>query len=283
MNQRRQILILMLPPAAWLVALLLIPIGTMAVFTFRAGTFGPSSHQFTLDTYRAFIVNVDFHRLLLRSFGIASVVSVLSVVLAYPVAYVLSFQAGQHRVALLTALIIPAWTSYLLRVLAWKIMLGPSGMINELLIGLGVTHQALPVLLYNRWAVVITLVYSWIPFVALPIFAALERIDRSLLESAADLGAARWQSFLRVTLPLSLPGVAAAFLFVFIPTVGEYVTPALVGGPTGIMYGNIIQDQFLSSLDWPMGSLMSLAMLVVVLLPLLVVSRFVRLSELAGL
>lgn len=283
MNQRRQILILMLPPAAWLVALLLIPIGTMAVFTFRAGTFGPSSHQFTLDTYRAFIVNVDFHRLLLRSFGIASVVSVLSVVLAYPVAYVLSFQAGQHRVALLTALIIPAWTSYLLRVLAWKIMLGPSGMINELLIGLGVTHQALPVLLYNRWAVVITLVYSWIPFVALPIFAALERIDRSLLESAADLGAARWQSFLRVTLPLSLPGVAAAFLFVFIPTVGEYVTPALVGGPTGIMYGNIIQDQFLSSLDWPMGSLMSLAMLMVVLLPLLVVSRFVRLSELAGL
>ena len=283
MNQRRQILILMLPPAAWLVALLLIPIGTMAVFTFRAGTFGPSSHQFTLDTYRAFIVNVDFHRLLLRSFGIASVVSVLSVVLAYPVAYVLPFQAGQHRVALLTALIIPAWTSYLLRVLAWKIMLGPSGMINELLIGLGVTHQALPVLLYNRWAVVITLVYSWIPFVALPIFAALERIDRSLLESAADLGAARWQSFLRVTLPLSLPGVAAAFLFVFIPTVGEYVTPALVGGPTGIMYGNIIQDQFLSSLDWPMGSLMSLAMLMVVLLPLLVVSRFVRLSELAGL
>jgi spermidine/putrescine transport system permease protein len=282
MDERRRILVLMVPPTAWLVALLIVPIGTMAAVTFHSGTFGPSSQQFSLETYRTFIGDVAFHRLLLRSFGIALIVSALTVILSYPVAYFLSFQAGAHRVALLTALIIPAWTSYLLRVLAWKIILGPSGVLNSLLQGAGLTHEALPVLLYNRWAVIITLVYSWIPFVALPIFAALERIDRSLLESAADLGAARWQTFLRITVPLSLPGVIAGFLFVFIPTVGEYVTPSLVGGPTGVMYGNIIQDQFLSALNWPMGSLMSMALLIAVLLPLVAVGRNTRLSDLAG-
>ncbi len=283
MSERRRIIVLMLPATVWLVALLVIPIGTMAVFTFRAGTFGAASHQFTLDTYRAFFNDIAFHRLLLRSFWVAGIVSALSVGLAYPLAYILSFRAGPYRVALLTALIIPAWTSYLLRVLSWKIILGPSGVLNSLLQGAGLTHQALPVLLYNRTAVIITLTYTWIPFVALPIFAALERIDRSLLELASDLGAAHWQTFLRVTLPLSFPGVIAGFLFVFIPTVGEYVTPALVGGTTGIMYGNIIQDQFLSALNWPMGSLMSLAMLVAVLIPLILAGRFTRLAELAGL
>jgi spermidine/putrescine transport system permease protein len=273
----------MLPATVWLVALLVIPIGTMAVFTFRAGTFGAASHQFTLDTYIAFVGDIAFHRLLVRSFGLALIVSLLSVGLAYPLAYILSFRAGVYRVALLTALIIPAWTSYLLRVLSWKIILGPSGVLNSLLQGAGLIHQALPVLLYNRTAVIITLTYTWIPFVALPIFAALERIDRSLLESAADLGAARWQTFARVTLPLSVPGVIAGFLFVFIPTVGEYVTPSLVGGPTGVMYGNIIQDQFLSALNWPMGSLMSLAMLLAVLIPMVLAGRFTRLAELAGL
>jgi spermidine/putrescine transport system permease protein len=283
MTDRRRILVLMLPATVWLVALLVIPIGTMAVFTFRAGTFGAASHQFTLDTYIAFVGDIAFHRLLVRSFGLALIVSLLSVGLAYPLAYILSFRAGVYRVALLTALIIPAWTSYLLRVLSWKIILGPSGVLNSLLQGAGLIHQALPVLLYNRTAVIITLTYTWIPFVALPIFAALERIDRSLLESAADLGAARWQTFARVTLPLSVPGVIAGFLFVFIPTVGEYVTPSLVGGPTGVMYGNIIQDQFLSALNWPMGSLMSLAMLLAVLIPLVLAGRFTRLAELAGL
>jgi spermidine/putrescine transport system permease protein len=283
MTDRRRSLGLMLPATVWLVALLVIPIGTMAVFTFRAGTFGAASHQFTLDTYIAFVGDIAFHRLLVRSFGLALIVSLLSVGLAYPLAYILSFRAGVYRVALLTALIIPAWTSYLLRVLSWKIILGPSGVLNSLLQGAGLIHQALPVLLYNRTAVIITLTYTWIPFVALPIFAALERIDRSLLESAADLGAARWQTFARVTLPLSVPGVIAGFLFVFIPTVGEYVTPSLVGGPTGVMYGNIIQDQFLSALNWPMGSLMSLAMLLAVLIPMVLAGRFTRLAELAGL
>jgi spermidine/putrescine transport system permease protein len=138
-------------------------------------------------------------------------------------------------------------------------------------------------LIYSPEAVIITLVYVWIPFVALPIFVALERIDRSLLDAAVDLGCSRWEAFLRVTLPLSLPGVLAGFLFVFIPTVGEYVTPALVGGPQGVMFGNIIFDQFLRGLNWPLGALMSLAMLFIILIPLVLIARFGRLSALTGL
>lgn len=273
----------MTPPTLWLVALLVIPLLTMVLFTFRAGSFGEASQQFTLLNYREFFANRPFHNLLWRSILTASWVGALSVALAYPVAYYLAFQAGEMRLTLLTLIIIPAWTSYLLRVLAWKIILGSGGVLNALVQSLGLADQSLPFFLYNRTAVVITLVYTWIPFVALPIYAALERIDASLLESARDLGAESWEVFLRVTLPLSLPGVIAGFLFVFIPTVGEYVTPSLVGGPRGIMYGNIIQDQFLSALDWPMGSLMSLAMLIAVLVPIFLFSRLVRLSELAGL
>lgn len=128
----------------------------------------------------------------------------------------------------------------------------------------------------------VTLVYVWIPFVALPIFTALERIDKNLLEAAADLGCQPWETFLRVTLPLSLPGVLAGFFFALIPTLGEFVTPLLVGGTSGSMYGNLIQDQFMRALNWPMGSVMSLAMLVIVLLLLFILSRMGNISKLAG-
>lgn len=280
--KHQRALALMTPPTLWLIALLVIPLLTMAVFTFRAGTFGPASQQFTLENYQEFLQNSAFQSLLWRSLVTAAIVALASVALAYPVAYYLSFQAGNRRYTLLTLIIIPAWTSYLLRVLAWKIILGSGGVLNTFLQGVGLTDQAVSLFLYNRTAVIITLVYTWIPFVALPIYAGLERIEWNLIESAADLGARPWQIFARITLPLSLPGVAAGFLLVFIPTVGEYVTPALVGGPRGIMYGNLIQDQFLSALDWPMGSVMSLAMLITVLIPIFLAARFLRLGEIAG-
>lgn len=254
----------------------------MALFTFRAGTFGPESEQFTLDHYRNFLTNTAFHSLLWRSIVLSFWVSLYTIILAYPVAYFLAFQAGESRLFLLTIIIVPAWVSYLLRVLSWKVILGGSGVLASFLEWIGFTPSG-PLLLYSPDAIIITLVYVWIPFVALPIFVALERIDRSLLEAAVDLGCSRWEAFLRVTLPLSLPGVFAGFLFVFIPTVGEYVTPALVGGPQGVMFGNIVFDQFLRGLNWPLGALMSLAMLVVILIPLVLIGRFGRLSELTGL
>jgi spermidine/putrescine transport system permease protein len=282
LENRSRPAILVFPAALFLAVLFLLPLGIMALFTFRAGTFGPASEQFTLDHYRNFLTNTAFQNLLWRSIVLSFWVSLYTVILAYPVAYFLAFQAGSSRLFLLTVIIVPAWVSYLLRVLSWKVILGGSGVLASLLDWLGITPSG-PILLYSPDAVIVTLVYVWIPFVALPIFVALERIDRSLLEAAVDLGCSRWEAFLRVTLPLSLPGVVAGFLFVFIPTVGEYVTPALVGGPQGVMFGNIIFDQFLRGLNWPLGALMSLAMLVIILIPLLLIGRFGRLSELTGL
>ncbi|HEX6385721.1 MAG TPA: ABC transporter permease [Anaerolineae bacterium] len=282
MENRSRIAVLMAPSALFMLFLFLLPIGVMALYSFRLSSFGPQSGIFTLEHYRSFVGNMALHRLLWRSIILAFLVSLYSIILAYPIAYFLAFQAGRARLTLLTIIIVPAWVSYLLRVLAWKVILGSNGMLSSFLQWVGLTNEAVPVLIYSPTAVIVTLVYVWIPFVALPIFAALERIDRHLLEAAADLGSTRWQAFWRVTFPLSLPGVMAGFLFVFIPTVGEYVTPALVGGVQGLMYGNLIWSQFLAALNWPMGSLMSLVMLLVVLIPIFIASRFVHLSELAG-
>ncbi|MBK9055614.1 MAG: ABC transporter permease [Chloroflexi bacterium] len=281
MVNRGRVLILMSPSVLFLGLLFLLPLGLMALFSFRAGSFGAERDVFTLSHYQEFLGNTVMQRLLGRSVVLSLGVSLYTVLLAYPIAYYLSFRAGAMKFTLLSLIIVPAWVSYLLRVLSWKVILGSNGALASFLEWLGFTVDS-PLLLYSADAVVITLVYVWVPFVALPIFTALERIDRSLLDAAADLGCSRWQAFLRVTLPLSLPGVLAGFLFVFIPTVGEYVTPALVGGPDGIMIGNIILDQFLRALNWPMGALLSLVMLVVVLLPLIFLGRFIRLADLAG-
>ena len=162
----------------------------------------------------------------------------------------------------LALLLIPFWTSFLLRVMAWKVMLGSNGVINSFLLSTGLASEPVEFLLYNRFAVIITLVYVWIPFVALPILAGLQRIDPTLFEAAADLGSTPVQRFWRVVLPLSLPGVIAGFFTCFIPTVGEYVTPLLVGGSAGSMYGNLIQDFFTKAANWPLGAAMSLVMLV---------------------
>ncbi len=283
MEHRGRVAVLMSPPALWLAVFFLLPMAIMAVFSFRAGTFPPDREVFTLDQYREFAENTAFHRLLGYSLLVALSTSSLSILFAYPIAYFLAFRAGAMQITLLTILIVPAWTSYLLRILAWKLILGSNGLLNSFLLSTGLIAESAPILLYSRAAVVVTLVYVWIPFVALPIFSALQRIDRSLLEAAADLGCPAWETFLRVTLPLSLPGVAAGFFFVFIPTLGEWVTPALVGGVQGVMYGNIIQDQFVRALNWPLGSLMSLVMLVLMLIQIALFSRVIRLSDLAGI
>jgi spermidine/putrescine transport system permease protein len=282
LENRSRLVALMSPPVLWLVVFFMLPLGIMAVFSFRAGSFGLQREIFTLDNYRTYFATPSFQRLLLQSAGVAFQTGLFSVLLAYPIAYFLAFRAGSVRVTLLTVLIIPAWTSYLLRILAWKLILGSGGLLNSLLLWLGLIGEALPILLYSRTAVLVTLVYVWIPFTTLPIFSALERIDRGLLEAAADLGCPPWEAFVRVTLPLSLPGVIAGFFFSFVPTLGEWVTPTLVGGAQGIMYGNLIQDQFVRALNWPMGALMSLIMLALVSVATLLFSRVVRLSELSG-
>ena len=275
-------LLLMAPPGATIFLLFVLPMAVMVIFSFRAGSFGAQREIFTLANYQSYLQNPGYQQLLLKSVILALQTAVLAVVLSYPVAYYLAYYAGPRRMSLLTLLLVPAWTSYLLRILAWRLMLSTGGPINSLALSLGVIEEASPILLYSRAAVVITLVYAWIPFVALPIFSALDRIEPGLGEAASDLGSPPWRTFLRVTLPLSMPGVIAGFFIVFIPTLGEWVTPLLVGGVKGFMYGNAIQDQFVRALNWPFGAVMSIVLLLLVLFLLFAFSRVGKITDMAG-
>ncbi len=279
MKKNRRLLVLISPPGLWLLLFYLIPLAMMAVFSLREGTFGAARDLFTLDHYVNFFTHAIYGRLLWKSAWLAFECAFFSILLAYPLAHFLAFQAGRMRMVWMTLLILPAWTSYLLRLLAWKIILGSNGILNSLLVSSGILSQGAPILLYSRDAVLITLVYEWLPFAVLPIFSALDQVDTRLLEAASDLGCRPWQSFLRITLPLSLPGVLASFFFVFIPTLGEWVAPAIVGGVDGMLYGNLIQEQFMRALNWPLGAVLSLVLLVAVMIFTFGLSRFVRLSD----
>lgn len=281
LDKRLTFWILLLPPLLWLTALFLAPLVLMAAFSFRADSHGQlfGGWVFGLAQYASVFATVSFLRLLGLSSVVALLVALVVVLMSYPLAYFLAMYAGRRMGLYLVLLLVPFWTSYLLRVMAWKIMLGSNGLINSVLLYLQVIQQPLEALLYNRTAVTITLIYVWIPFAALPILAALQRIDPLVLEAAADLGAGPVRQFLRITLPLSLPGVFAAFFMVFIPTVGEYVTPLLVGGSSGSLYGNIIQDFFTKAANWPLGSALSMIMLALTFLLLLVATRLVNLRE----
>ena len=202
--------------------------------------------------------------LIVKSLLMALVATATVILLAWPMAYFLAFRVTRGKVVWLVLLTIPFWTSYLLRVFSWKITLGFNGAINSGLLALGVIDAPLEFLLYNPVAVTITLAHSWIAFAVLPIYVSMEKIDRSLLDAAADLGDSRWQRLRRVTLPLSMPGTIAATLLVFIPTVGDYVTPALVGGPGGTMIGSLIQQLFTRQDNAPMGAAVSIVMMLVI-------------------
>ena len=282
LDRRATFWMLYLPPLLWLGLLFLIPLLLMFAYSFRPDMHGNffQPWQPTLNHYIKVASTGSFWRLLWTSTQMALAISIAAVVLSYPIAYFLAFHARQRAGMYLILLLVPFWTSYLLRVMAWKIMLGTEGVINSLLLYLDLIPEPLIALLYNRNAVVLTLIYVWIPFAALPILAALQRIDVILFEAAADLGARPFRQFLRITLPLSLPGVFAAFFMVFIPTVGEYVTPLLVGGSRGSMYGNIIQDFFTKAANWPLGSAMSMIMLLGTLLLVAAATRLINLRDL---
>ena len=214
--------------------------------------------SFKLDNYIEAWSHPLYRVLMLRSLGISAVVTLATVLLAYPMAYFISFYGGNHKALWLFLVTIPFWTSYLLRVFLWKVILGYNGVLNSTLEWLGLIEEPLTFILYNVNAVVITLTHAWAPFAILPIFVALEKIDRSLLESATDLGDSPLRRFLHVTLPLSMPGVVAAALIIFIPTIGDYVTPRLVG-KDGLMIANMIQVQFSKANNAPLGAALAVS------------------------
>jgi len=264
-------------PIGWLVVFLLVPIVIVALYSVDVLALFPGPHGFALGGwYRLF--HQGYMSLFWKSAQMSLIVSALVVAAAYPLAYFLALSGTRRKYVLLLLLIAPFMTSYLLRVLAWKVILGDNGVINSALGSLGL--HPLSFLLYSRFAVMLVLGYVWLPFVALPIFVTLDTLDRRLLEAASDLYASRLQAFLRVTLPLSMPGVVAAFLFVFIPTVGEFVTPSIVGGSSGYMYGNQIVDFFQQGFpDWETGATLALFLIAVISVLTFVFVRFLRLGE----
>ncbi|MBA3516235.1 MAG: ABC transporter permease [Rhizobiales bacterium] len=206
-----------------------------------------------------YLENASYTILLIRSVLTSLAATFAAVILAYPMAYFLAFRVKRGKLAWIILVTVPFWTSYLLRVFAWKVILGYNGVINSGLMALGIVDEPLEVLLYNPAAVTITLAHAWAAFAILPIYVSLEKIDRSLLEAAADLGDGPVRRFFRITLPLSRPGLVAASLLIFIPTVGDYVTPALVGGTSGVMIGNLIQSLFGKSNNAPLGAAVAIS------------------------
>jgi spermidine/putrescine transport system permease protein len=271
---------LMSPTIALMLAMLIAPMIALIVLSFWRQSGFEIERTFTLDNYgRLFktsektaywlgipfpFENAVYLVLLVKSVVLSLIATIAVIALAYPMAYFLAFRVTRGKVIWLIVITLPFWTSYLLRVFAWKLILGFNGVINSGLISLGLIREPLEFLLYNPVSVVITLAHSWVVFAILPIYVSLEKIDRSLIEAARDLGDRPAECFLRVTLPLSMPGTIAAALLVFIPTVGDYVTPTLVGGPSGIMIGNSIQTLFGKANDGPLGAAVSIVMMLVV-------------------
>ncbi len=222
----------------------------------------------TFENY-AFLFQDGYYAIIyLASLKMAAIGTLLCLLLGYPMAYFIARQPPRRRQVLLLAVILPFWISFLLRVYAWIGLLNNRGVINNVLLSLGVIDEPLT-LLYNDFAVYLGIVYSYLPFMVLPLYANLERLDLDLLDAAADLGARRWQVFLDVTLPLSVPGIIGGCLLVFIPAVGEFVIPALLGGADTLMIGRVLWDEFFISRDWPVASAVSIVLVLLLVAPIM--------------
>jgi len=233
----------------------------------------------TLENYQRLISDSLYWRAYLSSILYAAGTTGLCLLLGYPMAYAIARAPKAWRVTLLMMVILPFWTSFLLRVYAWIGLLKDNGFINNALIGVGLIDDPLP-LLSNSFSVLVGMVYGYLPFMVLPLYASLEKHDPALLEAAADLGARPWRAFCSVTLPLSLPGIAAGSLLVFIPAVGEFVIPDLLGGPDTLMIGKVLWDEFFTNRDWPVASAVAVAILVLLVGPMVLIRR--RIAEQAS-
>ena len=264
-RERRQGLLLISPTAIYVLLLMAGPLLAISAYSVLSAPPGSAGAVLTLKNYGDVLTDPIYRAILLRTMMVSIAVTLVTVAVAYPVAYFVSFHVEPSRKSLWLFLItIPFWTSYLIRVFLWKVILGFNGVINSGLMGLGIIDEPLQAINYNVGAVVVTLAHAYAPFAILPIFVALEKIDRSLLEASQDLGENKITTFLRVTLPLSVPGIVAAVLIVFIPTIGDYVTPELLGGAGGKLVANMIQTQFLQLNNAPLGAALALVAMLMV-------------------
>jgi spermidine/putrescine transport system permease protein len=269
--------LLLAPALILMAAAILFPLGmTLAMSTWSLSGYDIDQTP-SMGNYAAMAENPMFRVLILRTLTIALSCTALTVILVYPIAYYVAFHVHRHKALWLIVLTLPFWTSYLLRVFAWRVVLGQEGVINSALLGLGLIEAPLSFLLYSQTAVTIVLAHSWAAFAILPIYVSLEKINRTYLEAAADLGDGPARRFWRITFPLSLPGVVAAFIMMFVPTMGEYITPLMVGGPDSMMIGNLVQSMFGGMNNWPAGAALAVVMMLTIALAGLV---FVVLNKL---
>lgn len=273
-NTQLQAYSLLSPSLFWLGLFFLGPLGIVFVYSFcTRGTYGGIDFIFTLDNYvRAF--NTTYLKIVLRSFRVAASITAICLLLGYPLAYYIATRGEKIRNFLLVLVIIPFWTNFLIRTYAWISILRADGLLNHFFRALGIIGptDSLP-LLYNEFAVHLGMVYGYLPFMILPLYSSIEKLDLRLLEAASDLGASRWLAFVKVTLPLTLPGVVAGSILVFVPALGDFITPDLLGGGRTLMIGNLVESQFLASRDWPFGSALSFILMGVVLGSLIIYVR----------
>lgn len=259
------------PSWALMSVLFLVPLAILAAYSLLSrGVYGGVTGPWTAENWLR-LADPLYAAILLRSVAVALASTFICLVLGFPLAWFIA-QSGKRRNLWLALVMLPFWTSFLVRTYAWMFLLRDTGLINSALLAAGIIREPLP-LLYNYGAVITGLVYSYLPFMVLPLYATLERLDRSLLEAAADLGARPWQAQLRVVAPLAAPGIRAGVLLVFIPCLGAYLTPDLLGGGKTIMAGTLIQNQFTSARDWPFGSALALALTGLVLVLLMIEIR----------
>lgn len=252
-----------IPPIAWVGVFLLLPYALMFVHSLWAVREGVIVHQWNWENYKTLFTNSLYAEVLFRTMRIAASVTLCSILLGYPLAYYLTFHAGARKELLYQLVIVPLWVSYLVRGYAWKTILGSDGVLNGFLQYLHLTHEPVGFFLYSPFAVVLMLTHIYTPFVFLPIYAALEHIPRPLLEASQDLGAGSVQTFWRVILPLSMPGLLAGATFAFVLSLGDFLAPLLVGGPSGTMIANVVQSLFGAAFDWPLGAAISVGILVI--------------------
>src|SRR5436190_11823303 len=261
--------LLMLPGVLWLILLMIVPCAIILVTAFyERGVYG--GVDWSAASLGNFVRAGEwlYLSIFLDSARIAAIATVVALLIGYPAAFAITRARPEWQTGLIFLAILPFWTNYLIRTYAWIVLLNPAGLINSSLRKLGVIATALP-LLYNEFAVILGLVYNYVPFVILAVFSALQRLDPSYAEASRDLGAGAWVTFFRITLPLTVSGVAAGAVFVFVLSIGNFVTPDLLGGGKLQMVGNLIYDQFLTALDWPFGSALSSILIAIMLLVLL--------------
>ncbi|HLL50438.1 MAG TPA: ABC transporter permease [Thermomicrobiales bacterium] len=269
------LLVLLPAPIGWLIFFYLIPLVVLLIHAFWSVDYLTVQRSFTLENFRTLLTNDLYPRVLVRTVAIAALVTIADLILAFPVAFFLAKRVKKHRELLLLLVVFPLWSSYLVRVFAWKTILGTNGILNSFLLNIGLIDQPASAFLYSKTAMFLTFCQVWLPFMILPLFTVLDRMPDALLEAASDLGSSWWQTLRRVVFPLALPGILAGSLSVFSLTLGDFITPTLLGGPGDQMIGRLVADNFGMSNNWPLGATLIIPIL-------LLISVFIAVSNRVG-